>query len=390
VQPGRLLLFVVAIWFGIAANEIWLFIIGMSLIMGIVAMGTLAVVGYARETTLMQAGLTGTAIYISGWAYRDNHGGLNWPLPAAAMLGIAVTVGISFIVALVAARISPMYIMVLTLAVQFTIENSIFLNGTLTGGLQAPTIPRPNFYGASLVSERALYWYLLGVTIVLIILMNRFRYSRYGRSLIMVGIDKEAAAAVGINAWRYKVLAFCMAGLFAGIGGALWAPQLGAPPGVGQFSTMQSLFYLAIPVLAGFESVIAVVVVGMVFMALPMAMVQWGYSPQPLLLGGFALLLGVLMGPRGLGGAVRDAAIRIRRTLAADGPRGLVPRPRMPRLRRPQVTDRASARAYKRLKGDSTDNVWQGPLPAGIGRLTAAAAPVPSMAPAGVGGDHDD
>jgi ribose/xylose/arabinose/galactoside ABC-type transport system permease subunit len=117
-----------------------------------------------------------------------------------------------------------MYIMVLTLAVQFTIENTIFLNGALTGGLQAPYVPRPQFFGLS----------------VLVVLLNRFRYCRYGRSLIMVGIDKEAAAAVGSNARRYEVVAFAIGGLFAGIGRALWAPQLGAPPGVRQFSTLQS------------------------------------------------------------------------------------------------------------------------------------------------------
>lgn len=84
----------------------------------------MVVVGYARDH-LMQAGLTGTAIYISGGAYRDNTGGLAGPFPTAAALGIGVTVMISLAVALVAARISAMYIMVLPLAVQFTIENSI-------------------------------------------------------------------------------------------------------------------------------------------------------------------------------------------------------------------------------------------------------------------------
>ncbi len=204
--------------------------------------------------------------------------------------------------------------------------------------------------------------------------MNQFRYSRFGRSLLMVGNDKEAAAAAGVNPWRYKIVAFGIGGLFAGIGGALWAPQLGAPPGVGQFSTMQSLVYLAIPVLAGFESVVAVVLTGMVFMALPMAMVQWGWSPQPLLLGGFALLVGVLIGPRGLGGALKDGAARVRRVHAAEGVRGLfrVPRPRRPRwLRRP---DPALRRAYKAMRKADTDNPWQSGSHSASTRAAAAEA----------------
>jgi hypothetical protein len=74
-------------------------------------------------------------------------------------------------------------------------------------------------------------------------------------------------------------------------------------------------------VLAGFESVTGVVVTGVVFMALPMALGQWGYSPQPLLLGGFALLVGVLMGLRGLGGVFRTFVSWVRRTVAAEGAR---------------------------------------------------------------------
>jgi branched-chain amino acid transport system permease protein len=359
VHPSRVLLLAGALAFGVLSNEIWLFIIGMSLIMGIVALGTLTVVGFARETTLMQAGLTGTAIYISGYLFRDNVGGKGLPFPVAALIAIAVTVSISVLVALVAARVSPMYIMVLTLAVQFTIENSVFLSGDLTGGLQAPQVRRPEFFGISLHSDRTLYFFLLAITVVLVVLMNRFRTSRFGRSMIMVGNDKEAAAAAGVNPWRYKVAAFAIGGLFAGIGGALWAPQLGAPPGVGQFSTMQSLFYLAIPVLAGFESIIGVVIVGMCFMALPMAMVQWGMSPQPLLLGGVALLVGVVMGPRGLIGALHDKGLRLRKAFAAEGPRALLVHPHLRRPRFLHMPDRELNHAYRELrKADDGDTPW--------------------------------
>jgi len=234
------LLLAVAMAFGAWANETWLFIVGMSLLTGILSLGTLVVVGYARETSLMQAGLCGTALYIAGWAYRSNTGGLDWPFPLAMALGVSVTVLISVVVALVAYRLSAMYIMVLTLAVQFTIENSIFLSEKLTGGLQSPQVPRPNFYGGSLRSDRSLYFFLLTITLIVTILMCKFRNCRFGRSMIMVGNDKQAAAAAGINPWSYKVAAFAMAGLLAGIGGALWAPQLNAPPGPDQFSTMQS------------------------------------------------------------------------------------------------------------------------------------------------------
>jgi ABC-type branched-subunit amino acid transport system permease subunit len=351
----RLALFAAAIGYGFLGNNYWIFVIQMSFIMGIVALGTMVMVGYARETTLMQAGLTGTAIYISGYAYRDNYGGLSLPFPVAALLGIAVVVAISVFVALISARLNPIYIMVLTLAVQFTIENSLFTEGKLTGGLQAPVVPRPNFFGISMRNEHYFYFFLLACAGTCVLLMERFRHCRFGRSMIAVGNDAAAAAAVGINPWRYKIAAFAMGGLFAGIGGVLWAPQLGAPPGVTQFMAMQSLFYLAIPVFAGFESVMAVMLTGMFFMALPMALEQYNFQPQ--LLGGVCLILGVLMGPRGFFGSLGDMTKKVRRTVAREGLSGLMIRPRLPRGVL-AFRDRRGNRELSKLRGSDDDTPW--------------------------------
>jgi ABC-type branched-subunit amino acid transport system permease subunit len=355
---GRVALVAVGVGLGTFEDNYWLFILQMSFIMGIVALGTLVVSGYAREITLMQAGLTGTAIYISGWAYRTNYDGLRWPFPLAMALGVLVVVTISVAVALASARLSPMYVLVLTLAVQFTIENSIFTVGKLTGGLQAPIVTRPSLYGISLRNEHHEYFFLMALGIVCIVLVERFRHCRFGRAMLAVGFDKNAAAAMGINPWAYRVGAFAMGGLFAGLGGALWAPQLGAPPGVMQFFSMQSLFYLAVPVFAGFDSVLAVYLTGMFFMALPMAMEQYHF--QPLLLGGSGLLAGVVMGPRGVSGFAADTAARLRKAWASGGARGLLKilaRPSRPRWMR--MPDRSGAAAYKALRAEEpTASCW--------------------------------
>jgi ABC-type branched-subunit amino acid transport system permease subunit len=360
IQQGnpwlRLAVLVGAVGYGFIGSTYWIFIIQMSFLMGIVALGTMIVVGYARETTLMQAGLTGSAIYISGWAYRDNYDGLSLPFPVAALMGIAAVVALSVVVALISARLNPIYIMVLTLAAQFTLENSLFTQGKLTGGLQAPIVPRPNFFGISMRNERYFYFFLLAVTVCCVLLVDRFRHCRFGRAMLVVGYDKAAAAAMGINPWRYKVAAFAMGGLFAGIGGALWAPQLGAPPGVQQFYAMQSLFYLAIPVFAGFESVIAVVLTGMFFMALPMALEQHHFQPE--LLGGVCLIAGVLMGPRGVFGSLGDLGRKWRATVAREGVRGLVVQPRVPRALLAH-RDRRGTRELTKLRGSDEGTPWQ-------------------------------
>jgi ABC-type branched-subunit amino acid transport system permease subunit len=358
VKPSNLVILTVGVLVGLFSNSFWLFIWQMSFVLGIMSVGTLVVTGYARETTLMQGALTGSGIYISGWAYRDNTGGLNLPFPVAVAMGTGFVVAISFAVALVSARLSPIYIMILTLTVQYTIENSVFISEKLTGGLDAPIVARPNFFGVSLKNEHYMYFFLFAITVAVVVMMEEFRHSKFGRAMIAVGNDRQAAAAMGINPWRYRVVAFTMGGMFAGLGGALWAPQLGAPPGPDQFMAMESLFFLAIPVLAGFESIVGVVIIGMVFMALPMALAQWNLDFQPSLLGGGALFVGVLAGPRGIHGFFSDRIVKARQRLGAEGLRGL--RPRMPSLTGLRRRGgREAARQYRVLRADPTaDLLW--------------------------------
>jgi hypothetical protein len=76
-------------------------------------------------------------------------------------------------------------------------------------------------------------------------------------------------------------------------------------PNLAQFVEFQSLFYLAVPVLAGFESLWAVVTVAMIFSVVPQIFEAVKLSPS--LLAGGALMAGLMLGRRGIGGVVIDA-----------------------------------------------------------------------------------
>jgi branched-chain amino acid transport system permease protein len=60
-------------------------------------------------------------------------------------------------------------------------------------------------------------------------------HSTYGRGFIAVSDDEVAAEAMGINATRYKILAFIVGAFFAGVAGGLYAhfKQYIAPQGFG-------------------------------------------------------------------------------------------------------------------------------------------------------------
>ena len=330
VHPGLLVLIGILVIYPLVGASNWVYNVNTGLLLAVSALGLLVVVGWGREISLAQAGLTGAACYISGFAARDFQGGAydipivdfphgmytDLPFPVAALYGILFAVAVSCLVALVAMRLSGVYVIGLTLSLQFLIENSLFTEAALTGGQSPLETPRPEIFGASLncpepctstlTGDDRLYYFVLAFLLVSIYFLHRFRHSRFGRSMIMVGVDPAAAAAVGVSPWKYKVAAFAIAGGFAGLGGALLAVVYGGPPGNNEFISFNSLFFLSIPIMAGFESLIAVTAVALLFRLAPLLLAEVDIELNPYLLGGLGLAIGILLGPRGVGGFVSD------------------------------------------------------------------------------------
>ena len=288
------------------APSYWVFIATTAVLLAITTLGLTVVVGWVREVSLVQAGLVGTAMYVSGYLYRAE-GGLGWPFLAAAAVGIGVVVLLSVLVSLSTARLSGVYILVLTLGLQITIERTIFANLKLTTGEgSAATLvtPRPALPGLSFASDRAFYLLCLALLGVVLLFLSRLRNLRFGRSLLLVGTDRQAAASVGISPWRYKIFAFVLSGFLAGVAGVLTAPLFGTPPYPFAFFAFTSLAYLAIPVVAGFGSLLGVVLVAVFYGLAPQALEPMRISP--LILAGFGVAVGTLAGRAGLSGVVQN------------------------------------------------------------------------------------
>ncbi|MGH8999543.1 MAG: ATP-binding cassette domain-containing protein [Acidimicrobiia bacterium] len=306
---------VLAVVWVLRAPGYWVFTANAGLILGVTTLGLLVVVGWANEVSLVQAGLTGTAVYVSAWADRPGNG-LDWPFLAAAGFGIGVVVVLSVVVSLATAKLSGMYIMVLTLALQATLERTVFTYGSMTSGGVGSAATRPSLLGVSLEGDRAYFFFSVCVLGGVVVFLARLRHSRYGRALLLVGTDRQAASAVGVSPWRSKILAFVVAGFCAGVAGALTAPLFTTPPSYVGYTAFNSLFYLAIPVLAGFRSLVGLAALAMVFLLVPQALESYGVSPFAL--GGLGLVLGTVIGPGGLSGLVADR-VRAARWARAAG-----------------------------------------------------------------------
>lgn len=304
--PGAVALAVAAVVIPLFLADYWVFLVTAGILTAITAMGLAIIVGWVGEVTLAGAGLLGASVYITGYLYRQGESAFNeWPFIPAALGGILCAAALSALVAIPTARFSGIYVLVLTLGLQITLERTLFSFPWIIGGFgRNVVVGRPEFLGLTFDTDLSFLYLCLAVGLAAAVFVHALRRSRHGMAMNLVRTDSNAAAAVGISPWRYKVLAFAIGGGLIGLAGAFTAPLYRSPPAIVQFIAFQSLFLLAIPVVAGTRTLVGIASVSIAFALIPTALESHNLSPY--LLGGIGLVAGTLVGPGGMGGVVLE------------------------------------------------------------------------------------
>lgn len=125
-------------------------------------------------------------------------------------------------------------------------------------------IDPPSLAGLVVNSPARWFYLILAGILVSAFLADRLNNSRIGRAWIAMREDQDAAAVMGIDVLRYKLLAFTIGASFAGIGGAIFAARQGSifPE---NFSLMVSINVLCLIIIGGMGSIPGVIL-GAVFL----------------------------------------------------------------------------------------------------------------------------
>lgn len=127
----------------------------------------------------------------------------------------------------------------------------------------------PPMIGEFVVNSPARWYYVvLAGIIISVFIADRLNNSRIGRAWIAMREDQDAAAIMGINILKYKLLAFAIGASFAGIGGAIFASRQGSifPE---NFSLMVSINVLCLIIIGGMGSIPGVIIGAVVLIGLP-------------------------------------------------------------------------------------------------------------------------
>ncbi|WP_235427080.1 branched-chain amino acid ABC transporter permease [Cohnella kolymensis] len=172
-------------------------------------------------------------------------------LPAAAI----VSGFFGFLLGTPVMRLKGDYLGIVTLGFG-EIVRLIFVNWIdLTNGpMGIPAIPSPSVGGYTLTSNSDFYYLVLVITVVSVFIIRRIVQSGFGLNLLTVREDEIAAESIGIRPTRYKLLAFTIGALFAGVAGALFAvTAMFVSPD--SFQYVESVNILAMVVLGGTGSI---------------------------------------------------------------------------------------------------------------------------------------
>src|SRR6266702_2885490 len=208
----------------LSLHEYYLSIINLVLIAVVGALGLNILVGYTGQISIGHAAFMSVGAYTAANLAVKAHLPFWITLPAGGLMAALI----GAIVGIPSLRIKGLYLAIATLAGQLIIEWTINHVPWISGGVQASiAVPRPRLGSMVLSSQRDMYYFLLVFVVIAIVgTMNLVR-SRIGRAFVAIRDHDIAAELIGIDIFRYKLLAFAVSSFYAGVTGVLYSYYLG-------------------------------------------------------------------------------------------------------------------------------------------------------------------
>ncbi len=214
-------------------------------------------VNFAQGSTMMLGGVLCFTFWVT----------LGWPVWLAVLLALLACALWGVVVERVAVR--PFVVrgsnawLMATVALGIVVENVVlFTFGKDPRGMPPSVLTSEAFYVAG-IKVQALQVVIPVVGLTIAAALHVFsRRTKYGKALLAVVQNPQAAQLMGINVVAAVLLAFAMSGLFAGVAGILIAPLFTIS------STMGTLFGIkafAVAILGGIGNAWGVMLAGLIY-----------------------------------------------------------------------------------------------------------------------------
>lgn len=228
-------------------------IVTLGAINAIMAVSVNMICGITGQLSLGQAGFMAVGAYTCAILAQA---GL--PLPLSVVAAALVTCVFGVAIGFPTLKFQGDYLAIVTLGFGEIIRVLLVNFKDLTGGANGKQFP------SVLVSYADFsYFVIVGCLVLVLVFVQNFLRSTYGRAVLAVREDEIAANSCGVGVFRYKMIGFVSASCIAGLGGALYAPFIGfIKPDLASFN--RSIDYLIFVVLGGMGSMTGSVIAAFV------------------------------------------------------------------------------------------------------------------------------
>lgn len=192
----------------------------ISLILFIAVLGLDVLMGYAGQVSLGHAGFMAVGGYCAA-ILATTYG---WPSLAAIVAAVVLSVICALLLALATGRLRGHYLALATLTFGLLVDSLAVGLVDLTGGPSGLVgIPAFSVADFSFDTPLRMYYLTLALGAILVVALEGGMRFGFGRSLKAVRSDQLAAAALGVNVSRIKVVTLCIAAALAALSGSLYA-----------------------------------------------------------------------------------------------------------------------------------------------------------------------
>jgi branched-chain amino acid transport system permease protein len=282
----------------------------------VICLSLVVIIGFVGQISVVQLALAGVAGFTMSHLTTDV-GGIWAKFPISLLIGASVATIVGLVVAVSALRVRGVSLAVVTLAAAVALEQFGFLNVRWGGGFTGSPVTQPKIGGLDLAPDASFRgvddkipspvfgFLVLAAVILLGLLVANVRRSSLGQRMLAVRSNERAAAAAGINVRNVKLAGFGIAAFVAGMAGALYAYNFGSVS-YSRFGALAALGLIAFAYFGGVTMVSGAVIagIGATEGLFPHAFDKWfGLSGNwALLVGGFALIVTLLVNPEGIAG----------------------------------------------------------------------------------------
>jgi ABC-type branched-subunit amino acid transport system permease subunit len=309
------------------ADGYWMTVLITAAIFVLPVMGCGLLYGRLGIVTLFQLAVLGAGAWIG---LRVSFA-TSLPFPMILLAAGAGSCVIGVIVSLPALRLSTLHFALLSLMAAGAAEVFFTVNGFPNGGrgflglMSSLQLPKQMGRPAIARGDDAYFAYVLAVVFGLGLLAWVHFRTRPGRAWAVIRQGDECARALGINVELYKVWALALSCFITGVGGALFAAQLGSGSSA-SFTAAGSVSLFAVALMGGAFSIPGLVLGGCLAQIVPALITKLGANGNiGLILFGVGLIATLLSAPRGVAGQLGDVLSALWRL-----PRGSA-RPRLAR-----------------------------------------------------------